>query len=182
MGPLSPGCSWRIARPIRTRPRVRHDGFTLVEILVVLIVVAIAAGIAYARFESDPRQTIEREGRRFAAAIEHAASLAQWRNQSLGVSAGGASYRFWRRDRGADGDRWLPLTDDEVLATRTFPDGITAAAVQYAGQGVSPDAILPLSASGLNEPYVMEIASPPWHALLVADPLNRVALSAVSSR
>jgi type II secretion system protein H len=172
----------RIARACCRRTRLRHVGFTLAEILVVLIVVGIAAGIAYARLESDPRQSIEREGRRFASAMEHAASLAQWRNQSLGVSAGGASYRFWRRDHGIDGDRWLPLTDDEVLATRTLPDGITAAAVQYAGQGVSPDAILPLSASGLNEPYVMELASPPWHAQLVADPLNRVAISAVSSR
>ncbi len=170
---MSFGCRRRV---------VRTGGFTLVEILVVLIVVGIAAGIVYARFDTDPRQSIEREGRRFAAAIEHAASLAQWRNQPLGVSAGGASYRFWRRDQGADGDRWLPLTDDEVLASRTLPDGVTAAAVQYAGQSVPPDAILPLAASGLNEPYAMEIAFPPWHAQLVADPLNRVSLSAVSSR
>ncbi len=182
MGSLTIGCGLRRARAYRAHLRSGQAGFTLAEILVVLVVIGIAAGIAYARFDTNPQQSVEREGRRFAAAIEHAASLAQWRNQSLGVSASGESYRFWRRDHGADGDRWLPLTDDEVLATRTLPDGVTAAVVQYAGQSVPPDAILPLAASGINEPYVMEIASPPWHALLVADPLNRVALSAVSSR
>jgi len=117
-----------------------------------------------------------------AAAIEHAASLAQWRNQTLGISAGGAGYRFWRRNPGADGDQWVPLTDDDVLASRSLPDGVTAVATQYAGQNIPPDSILPFAASGRNEPFAMEIASPEWYARLVADPLNRVALSGISPR
>jgi general secretion pathway protein H len=166
----------------RAGNRSRDSGFTLAEILVVIIVIGLAAGMAYARFDSDPRQTIEREGHRLAAAIEHAATLAQWRNQTLGVSADGAGYRFWRRDLAADGDRWVPLTDDDVLAPRALPDGVMAAAVRYAGQSIPPDSILPLAASGRNEPYVMEVASSEWHVLLTADPLNRVAASAVSPR
>ncbi len=162
--------------------RLRNAGFTLAEILVVIMVIGLAAGMAYARFDNDPRQTIEREGRRLAAAIEHAASLAQWRNQTLGVSAGGAGYRFWRRAHTADGDQWVPLSDDNVLAARSLPDGLTAAATQYAGQILPPDSILPLAASGRNEPYAMEIASTEWRALLVADPLNRVVLSEISPR
>ena len=168
-----PGCA-----PIR----LRSAGFTLAEILVVIMVIGLAAGMAYARFDNDPRQTIEREGHRLAAAVEHAASLAQWRDQTLGVSAGGTGYRFWRREHGADGDRWQPLTDDDVLAARSLPDGVTAAATQYAGQFVAPDSILPLAASGRNEPYAMEIASTDWRALIVADPLNRVVLSGISPR
>jgi type II secretion system protein H len=155
-------------------------GFTLVEMLVVLLVLALAAGLTYARFDSDPRRVVDREGRRLAAAIEHAAALAQFRNQTLGVSAGGAGYRFWRREYGIDGDRWVPLMDDELLAARELPEGLTAVAAQYAGQGVPADSILPLSASGRNEPYALEVSTQAWHALIVADPLNRVALSAVS--
>ena len=161
---------------------MRAAGFTLAEILVVILVIGLAAGMAYARFDSDPRQIIEREGLRLAAAIEHAASLAQWRNQTLGVSAGGAGYRFWRREHTAEGDRWVPLSDDDVLAVRSLPDGVTVAAIQYAGQTVAPDSILPLTASGRNEPYAMEIASSDWRALVIADPLNRVLLSGTSPR
>jgi general secretion pathway protein H len=178
MGPLAS----RVPPSGRAPSRSRAAGFTLAEILVVLIVIGVAAALTYARFDHDPRQSVEREGRRLAAAIEHAAALAQWRNQTLGVSSGGTSYGFWRREHAADGDRWVPLIDDDVLGARSLPDGVTAAATRYAGQIVPPDAILPLAASGRNEPYAMEIASSEWHAFLVADPLNRVTLSAPSVR
>ena len=152
-------------------------GFTLAEVLVVLLVIGIAAGFAYARFESDPRHDVEREARRFAMALEHAAALAQWRSQTLGVSAGGAGYRFWRRTTSTEGDQWLALNDDEILAPRALPESLVAVARQYAGNSVAADAILPLAASGRNEPYSIEIASPEWRVLLIADPLNRVSVS-----
>jgi type II secretion system protein H len=135
--------------------RVAARGFTLAEVLVVLLVIGLAAGLAYARFERDPRHDIEREGRRLAATLEHAAALAQWRNETLGVSASGSEYRFWRRTTAPDGDRWLPVTDDEILAPHALPQPISAAVIQYAGRNVPADAILPLSASGRNEPYAI---------------------------
>jgi len=148
----------------------------------VLLVIGLAAGFAYARFESDPRHDAEREARRFAAALEHAAALAQWRNETLGVSAGGSAYRFWRRVPSAEGDHWVALTGDEILAPHALPEPLVAGAREYAGRDVPADAILPLAASGRNEPYAIEIASPEWRVLLFADPLNRVAFSAPTPR
>ncbi|HXX85697.1 MAG TPA: prepilin-type N-terminal cleavage/methylation domain-containing protein [Casimicrobiaceae bacterium] len=161
---------------VRNRDNAR--GFTLAEVLVVLLVIGLAAGFAYARFDSDPRREVEREARRFATALEHAAALAQWRNETLGVSAGGAAYRFWRRVPSAEGDQWAAFTSDEILAPRALPERLSAAAREYAGRGVPADAILPLAPSGRNEPYAFEIASPEWRVLLFADPLNRVAVAA----
>ncbi len=158
---------------------MRVAGFTLAEVLVVLVVIALAAGMVYARLDSDPRQTLEREARRLGAAMEHAASLAQWRNQVLGVSASGSEYRFWRRETSLEGDRWVPLTDDEVLAPHALPSGVLANVATYAGQPAAPDSIFPLAPSGRNEPYTIELASAEWRALLLADPLNRVAISAL---
>jgi type II secretion system protein H len=166
---------------VRARPASR--GFTLAEILVVLVVIGLAAGLAYARLEADPRQVLEREGRRFAGALEHAALLAQWKNQTLGVSAAGTTYRFWRRDDSqADGPRWVPLSDDDVLAPHPLPASLSAAAELYAGAPVPADAVLPLSPSGRNEPYVIALASAQWQMLLASDPLNRVALAGPSPR
>ena len=96
---------------------------------------------------------------------------------AFGVSADGASYRFWRR--GAD-DRWSALADDDVLAPRTLPAGITVATVVYAGAPVPADAILPFRASGRNEPYALAVASPAWTLEVAADPLNRVRIAAAA--
>jgi len=161
----------------------RHDrGFTLVEILVVLMVIGLAAGLAYAQLDSDPRQALTREGRRLAGALEHAALLAQWKNETLGVSADGGGYRFWRRGNEGDGERWIALSDEDALAPRALPSPLTVAALSYAGQPVSTEAVLPLVPSGRNEPYVIALASPEWQLLLAADPLNRVAVSGPQPR
>jgi type II secretion system protein H len=159
------------------RTRARSLGFTLAEILVVLLVIGLAAGLAYARIEADPRQSLEREARRFAGALEHAALLAQWKNQTLGVSAADGAYRFWRRDLSdADGPRWVALSDDDVLSPRALPAPLTATTQRYAGAPVPGDAVLPLLPSGRNEPYVIALVSPQWQILLASDPLNRVAI------
>lgn len=160
----------------------RCAGFTLVEILVVLIVIGVAAGVVYARLDSDPRQTLQREGQRLAGALEHAALLAQWKNQTLGVSASGGVYRFWRRYDDADGAHWSALSDDDVLAPRALPAPLLATPRAYAGQAVPAESVLPLFPSGRNEPYVIALLSPQWQLLLASDPLNRVALIGPSPR
>lgn len=157
-------------------------GFTLVEMLVVLIVIGLAVGLAYARFESDPRQTLDREARQLAGALEHAALLAQWRNAPIGVSVSDAVVRFWRRGSADGSERWLVLSDDETLLPHALPDSLAAAARTYAGRAVPADTILPLRPSGRNEPYSIEIASDQWHVLLLADPLNRVVLAGPQPR
>jgi general secretion pathway protein H len=158
----------------------RAAGFTLAEILVVLIVIGLAAGLAYAHFDGDPRAAVERESRRLAAGLEHAALLAQWKDETLGVSASGNTYRFWRQPTGTS--TWEAMLNDDVLAPRVLPAPLSVTAREYAGLPVSADAILPLRASGRNEPYVIQIASPEWFTLLVADPLNRVALTGPTAR
>ena len=74
------------------------------------------------------------------AAMEHAAALAQWRNQVLGVSVGDAGYRFWRRESTVEGDRWMPLTDDDVLLPHALGSEMAAHIASYAGQPVADDA------------------------------------------
>lgn len=165
----------------RSAPQ-RTCGFTLVELLVVLLVIGLAAGLVYAKLESDPRRVLDNEARRLGAAMEHAAALAQWRNQVLGISVGDAGYRFWRRESTVEGDRWMPLADDDVLLPHALGSEMAAHIASYAGQPVADDAVVPLAPSGRNEPYAIEIDSAQWRALLLADPLNRVAVSAPAAR
>ncbi len=150
-------------------------GFTLLEILVVVVVIGIASGIAFVNIGGDERRRTEREATRLAGALEHAAALAQWKSEMLGVSADGSVYRFWRR--GADG-RWIVLDDDDVLAPRVLPADFTIRLASYAGAPVAGDVVLPFRPSGRNEPYALLLASSAWSLVVAGDPLNRVQVAA----
>jgi len=153
----------------------RSRGFTLIEVLVVVAVIAIAAGFVVVNLDGDDRRTAEREATRLAGALEHAAALAQWRSETLGFSADGAGYRFWRR--GPD-NRWSAVRDEEVLAPRALPAQWTVAPVSYAGAPVATDVIFPFRPSGRNEPYALVLSSPAWTLVVAGDPLNRVQIAA----
>jgi general secretion pathway protein H len=155
-------------------------GFTLVEVLVVIAILAIAATVATVAIARDERGIALREAKRLGAALEYAAQRAQWRSETLGVSAQGTVVRFWRRDEASA--HWLALDGDDVLEAHVMPDEFFAAPVSYAGQTVAANAILPFRASGRNEPYTIAIASPGYRVLLVADPLNRVAIDGPAAR
>ena len=152
----------------------RPGGFTLIEVLVVVAVIAIAAGLVVVNLDGDDRRTAEREAARLAGALEHAAALAQWRSETLGFSADGAGYRFWRR--GPD-NRWSAVRDEEVLAPRALPAQWTVAPVSYAGAPVATDVIFPFRPSGRNEPYALVLSSPAWTLVVAGDPLNRVQIA-----
>ena len=149
-------------------------GFTLVEILVVVAIVAITAGLATLAYNADDRGVAEREARRFAGALEHASARAQWRAETIGVSAEGDGWRFWRRP--VDANRWLPFADDDVLDAHRVPAGIIVSPLSYAGQRLPADAIVPLRASGHNEPFAFVLSSRTARIVLSADPLNRVTV------
>jgi type II secretion system protein H len=158
-------------RPVLRTGSNASRAFTLVELLVVLVVIGIAAGLVFVNLDADPARSAEREATRLAGAVEHAAALAQWTGETLGVSAEGRVYRFWRR--GSD-DRWAAISDDDVLAARSLASELSVGAATYAGAPVATDAILPLRPSGRNEPMALVLGSPAGTFTIASDPLNRV--------
>jgi general secretion pathway protein H len=153
----------------------RASGFTLVEILVVIVIIGIAAGVTIASVAPDDRDLAAREARRFAGALEYAAQRAQFRNELLGVSAAAHAIRYWRRDSASD--RWQMLDDDDILRARVLPDPLDAMAIAFAGRAVASDAIVPLRASGRNEPFAFVLTTPSSRMVVTLDPLNRVSVA-----
>ena len=169
-GPTATSC---IAARHGPRPTTLR-AFTLVEILVVIVILGIAAGLAMALVAPDQRDRSLREARRFAGGIEYAAQRAQWRNRMLGVSVSGNVIRYWRRDDA--GDRWRLVDDDDVLESHALAAPVQGAALAYAGRRIAADAIVPLRASGNNEPFAFALTADGWRTVVAADPLNRVSI------
>ncbi|MEP7063746.1 MAG: GspH/FimT family pseudopilin [Betaproteobacteria bacterium] len=175
MGPLI-ARSDRSARATCALSRATCErGFTLVEVLVAVTIIAIAAGVAVVAWRGDPRIDAEREARRFAGALEYAAERAQWRRETLAVQADGRGWRFLQH---SDPTRWSTIVDDDVLAPRTLPEPLSIAALQYAGQPIAAGALIPLHASGRNEPFGFVVNGGSSPLSVTADPMNRVTVAA----
>lgn len=143
-------------------------GFTLVEVLVVLIVIGLGAGLITLSMGHDGAAMLRQESERLRSALEHGAQMAQWRRTALVWEADADSYRFMS----AAADGGLQDETDATLSRHALP-----AQMHLRATGPTGDAAplhLVLRASGRNDPYALIVESPAGSWTLRGDPLNRV--------
>ena len=87
----------------------RSRGFTLIELMMVLIVLAVMAGMATISFRNDPLAQLEREQLRLQSLLNFAADEAVLQGELLGLSVDGRSYQLvffesnaqvWKKNEG----------------------------------------------------------------------------------
>lgn len=110
------------SRPSRTTDRPRTAGFTLVEILVVLVIIGTILSVAFLSFGilRDDR-SLEREARRMAALIELVTDEAMLQGRDFGLEILSGGYRFVELDPLVN--QWFEVTGDDVMKARTLDEG-----------------------------------------------------------
>lgn len=152
--------------------RGNASGFTLVEVLVVLVILSIAVAMIGVNFAPDPHRNLDTEARRLALLLQQARDEAMSAGSSIAFSAEPRQYRFWQRQPGPDGGakQWQAHPDGEVFRPRSLPDGITVSEVRVNMQPAEGEAQkIIFTPSGMTLPFRLVLASGPHHSTITGN-------------
>lgn len=96
-------------------------GFTLIEMLVVLLIMGLLVGLVSTTTRPDERGQLRIEADRLAQLLELAGTESRLTGKSIAWTADGPGYRFWRFSEEAG---WSEVADDDLLRARTLPAGM----------------------------------------------------------
>jgi general secretion pathway protein H len=91
-------------------------GFTLLELLVVIVIAGLTLGLVAFNAMPSAQQALQNEAQRIALLLQMARDEAIVRNRPIAFEADSDHYRFLLREN----NRWQPLTQDDLLRERAF--------------------------------------------------------------
>ncbi len=96
-------------------------GFTLIEMLVVLMIMGLFVELVSTITRPDDRAVLKLEAERLSQLLDFAATEARLSGKSIAWTADESGYRFWRS---GDDALWSEIRDSELLRARTLPQGM----------------------------------------------------------
>ncbi len=135
--------------------RSARGGFTLVEVLVVVVIIAVLVSLVAVKLTPDARQSLREEALRLAALLAHARDEAIVTGAPLAWQHTGHGYRFLQR---AADRSWAAVDRDPSLRARELPAGVDFAAIETSAPPTGARALIVLAPTGLSEPFRITLA------------------------
>ena len=164
---------------MRDTIRMRQSGFTLIEVLVTLVLVAVLSTMLVIVASPSAAAQARTEGRRLAALIELALAEARASGQSIAWSPVPGGYAFFRR---AEDGGWVGFADDSVYRRRSLPDGVLLRDVTVEAHPLRDGERIVMSPYGLAGAMTATVAAGDAGFTLRGGPLGRVSLVPLDAR
>lgn len=142
----------KVIPPHSARAPATQSGFTLMEIMVVVVLIAISATFALVSLDRGNDDVAELEARRFAQLIEHARdeSILSGRAYAVQVDPVARSYTFLRYAQ-----EWTQVKNDDVFRRRELPENLEMAF--ETGSDPESGGLLIIEGLGVIMPFVFTV-------------------------
>lgn len=133
----------------------RLSGFTLVELMVVMVIIGITLGMVTLNAMPSPRQDLQKEAQRIALLLQLARDEAIVRNRLVTFEADSQRYHFLVRNE----TRWDPIVGDDMLRERPFKDAPLQLVLEPPGAGSTNPLRITFGREPVDKPFVLTLAS-----------------------
>ena len=154
----------------------RRAGFTLIEVLVVLAIMAVVAAAVVVMALPGDAEAARAEAQRLAALLESAMREARASGSPIAWSAERQGYAFWQR--GDDGD-WVPYPRTSLYRSRALAGRTELTRVRVDGRDLAPGERVVFSPYGLRSELSATMAGAGEQFTIYGDIVGRVSLTRV---
>lgn len=176
MSPVLPCCTACTVNAPARRTRLGDiqlkRGFTLIEMLVVLLVMGLLTGLVTVSATPDDRARLHVEAERLAQLLTLAATESRLTGKAVAWTANGSGYRFWHF---SEASGWVPFSDD-VLRVRTLPPGMAISRLQVDNRRPAEHMRLQFNPHGSVPAFSFEMSLGEARAAVEGSPLGEVRL------
>jgi len=141
---------------------IRHrylGGFTLLEIMLVVAIIAITVTLVMPNFSRGNDQQTEQEARKFHALVSLALEEATLRGKFLALQVDETMNRYQFMERHLGKKKWQPFTAVDDLRERTLPKGVRINLQTDLGGGDANDGMVLIRPSGEIANFTVIISS-----------------------
>jgi general secretion pathway protein H len=150
------------------------QGFTLIEMLVVLMIIGLFIGLVSAVTRPDDRAVLEVEAQRLATLLDFAATKSRLTGKSIAWTAQTGDYRFWQYQEDSG---WSEIRDNDLLRARTLPDGMAFSDLSIESMRPPGAMRLEFSPYGPELVFSIEISLGAEHYFVSATPTGDMQVS-----
>jgi general secretion pathway protein H len=148
-----------------------NRGFTLIEMLVVMLIMGLFVGLVGAIVRPDERGMARVEAERLAQLLELAAAESTLAGKAIAWTSDGTGYRFWRL---AGDNDWSEVRDSELLRARILPPGMRISGLRVENMPAGTAMRLQFAPTGPPLAFAVEMSLGAARYLVVASPIGEL--------